>query len=144
MANRGVILRQEGGFRRTDLNSSSALRSAGWIAGAPLALDANGLKAVTINGGTGACDMICFAGIGSPSYSIVTERIEGAAATGISELSRKSPVSNFLNSASVASTVFLTPAKAFSKSIACLAMAPPTTAKARPQLRIFFSTAKIL
>ena len=56
---------------------SSALKSAKWLAGQPLAVDANGLKAITINATTGACDVVCVATKSYRHYKTSQEQIEG-------------------------------------------------------------------
>ena len=61
MVKKGLHVRNEGTYKRTDLLASDALWASGWVAGTPLAVDATGLIGITIDGVTGATDMLCVA-----------------------------------------------------------------------------------
>ncbi len=56
---------------------SAALIASKWQAGNPIAVDANGLKLATVNGGTGACDVVYIAANSYKDVAIATERING-------------------------------------------------------------------
>lgn len=61
----------------TYLPVSAALMASMWQAGDPLAVDANGLKLATVNGGTGACDVYYIAANSYKDVAVATERING-------------------------------------------------------------------
>jgi hypothetical protein len=61
----------------TYLPVSAALIASMWQAGDPLAVDANGLKLATVNGGTGASDVAYIAANSYKDVAVATERING-------------------------------------------------------------------
>lgn len=80
---RGVHLRQLAGVQIVDKLASTALMSAQWVAGAPLAIDANGLKKATCNAGTGACDIQYIAMKSWKDYQDSAEQVEGTVPSGL-------------------------------------------------------------